>query len=407
VTEYNALGQVSRTADLAGNSTLYEYYTTGSGTGKLKKVTHADGAYTEYVYDLHGRVTEQTGSADYPVRYTYHSTDGWMTEMKTYRDTSTQGNPLTGTSTYQSLSTWTYDSATGLLTDKTDHNSKSTSYTYWTGTTLLKERKWARIVTGTTRNTTTHNYDAAGRLVKTEYNDGTLPVVRTYDRAGREATREDAAGKTTITYSAGGVATSEAITATTAGGDPDLLAGWTLSRTVETSTGRLSGIDGTWSAAGLSANNGVVTAAYAYNSTTGRLDTVMNNSRPVVFSYAANSDQPALRQFKDNASNVLFEQEYGYDESGRLNAAITRDVSPATTHTAYYYQYDNRNRRTQAVREDGVQWNYGYDARGHVTSAKMKNGSAFLAGRQPHRGQDRRRHQWRQPADDFLHRQRA
>ncbi len=66
------------------------------GAGQLKKATHQDGAYTSYGYDLHGRVTEQTGSADYPVRYTYDATNGWMTEMKTYRDT-TGADALDGT----------------------------------------------------------------------------------------------------------------------------------------------------------------------------------------------------------------------------------------------------------------------------------------------------------------------
>ncbi len=340
---------------------------------QLKKVTHQDGAYTSYEYDLHGRITAQTGSADYPVRYTYHATDGWMTEMKTYRDT-TGDDALNGTAGNASLTTWGYDGATGLLTSKTDAANKATSYTYWTGTTLLKERLWARFVTGTTRVTTTYNYDAAGQLTGTTYNDGTPSVTRTYDRAGREAMRSDGVGDTTFSRTAAGFVTSEA-------GDADILYGWTLNRTVD-AYGRYSGVDGVWSYAGISANNGIVTAAYAYNSATGRLDSVTNNSRPVALTYTANSDQPAKRQFKDNASNVIFEQEYGYDEAGRLSTALTRDVSPATVHAAYYYQYDNRNRRTAAVREDGIQWNYVYDKRGQVTSAKMKTGADYLAGRQ-------------------------
>ena len=189
----------------------------------MKKVTHQDGAYTSYVYDLHGRVTEQTGSADYPVRYTYDATNGWMTEMKTYRDT-TGADALNGTAGNASLTTWAYDASTGLLTSRTDAASKATSYTYWTGTTLLKERLWARFVTGTTRVTTTYNYDTSGQLTGTTYNDSTPSVTRTYDRAGRNATRTDAAGLTTITRTAAGFPTSEAITGT------GVLPGWTLTR---------------------------------------------------------------------------------------------------------------------------------------------------------------------------------
>jgi len=56
------------------------------------------------VYDAHSRVTEQTGSADYPIRYTYESTDGWMTHKKTCRE-STRAEPrLTGQPTAPPLS---------------------------------------------------------------------------------------------------------------------------------------------------------------------------------------------------------------------------------------------------------------------------------------------------------------
>jgi len=99
----------------------------------LQKVTHAHGAYTNYDYDLHGRVTAQTGSADNPVRYTFDSTDGWMPAPKTHRDRDWDDNPLTGTTgngSYESVTAWTYDAATGLLTAKTDAASKATSYTY-------------------------------------------------------------------------------------------------------------------------------------------------------------------------------------------------------------------------------------------------------------------------------------
>ena len=84
---------MDRTADLAGNSTFYEYHATGAGAGQLKKVTHADGAFTSYGYDLHGRVTEQSGSADHPARYTYDVTNGWRFLMQAIvsRGTAQQG----------------------------------------------------------------------------------------------------------------------------------------------------------------------------------------------------------------------------------------------------------------------------------------------------------------------------
>ncbi len=117
---------MDRTADLARNSTFYEYHATGAGAGRLKKVTHQDGAFTSYGSDLHGRVTEQTGSADYPVRYTYDATNGWMTKMKTYRDT-TGADALNGTAANESLTTWACDAATGLLTSETDAASVPSS----------------------------------------------------------------------------------------------------------------------------------------------------------------------------------------------------------------------------------------------------------------------------------------
>lgn len=47
--------------------------------------------------------------------------------------------------------------------------------------------------------------------------------------------------------------------------------------------------------------------------------------------------------------------------------------TPVTSHS---YQYDALNRRTQATLEDGSFWQYGYDDRDELTSAK-RNWSYF------------------------------
>jgi RHS repeat-associated protein len=55
------------------------------------------------------------------------------------------------------------------------------------------------------------------------------------------------------------------------------------------------------------------------------------------------------------------------DFHNRISSMVTKNASGQTL-AAVGYSYDAGDRRTQARREDGTYWNYGYNARGEVTS---------------------------------------
>jgi len=144
-------------------------------------VTNALGDVTEYAYDTCGRKTYE-GGATYPVSYAYDAY-GNRTEMTTYRDEDGAGD----------TTTWTYDEASGLVTEKVYADGHGPTYTY-TADGKLATRTWARGVV------TTYAYDGWGNLTSVTYSDGTPSVTYAYDAMGRQVSATDAAGTTTFAY---------------------------------------------------------------------------------------------------------------------------------------------------------------------------------------------------------------
>ena len=108
------------------------------------------------------------------------------------------------------ITLWTFDEATGLLRQKRYADNVGPDYTY-TADGKLYERKWARIVSGSTRLTTTSGYSTGstgtGELISVDYNDGstadpTPSVDYTYNRSGDLASVVDAVGTRNMTYHA-------------------------------------------------------------------------------------------------------------------------------------------------------------------------------------------------------------
>jgi YD repeat-containing protein len=92
------------------------------------------------------------------------STHGTMSELHTYRDGLTPDK-----------TTWNYNSATGLLTSKTDAKGKATTYTYDTANRLAT-RTWARSV-GTSPLVTNYSYSSTtGELTTVDYSDTTPDI---------------------------------------------------------------------------------------------------------------------------------------------------------------------------------------------------------------------------------------
>ena len=189
-TTYNALGQVASTLDTASNTTTFAYDT----LGRRIAVTDALSNTTYTAYDLDGRVLATWG-ATYPVAYEYDDF-GRMTAMYTLRDPSLVISNYSSFIAHASSldrTSWLYEQATGLLTNKLYSDNKGPVYTY-TVDGKLASRTWARGVV------TQYGYDSLGQLTNISYSDNTPAVTFNYDRLGRQAVITDGTGMRAFTY---------------------------------------------------------------------------------------------------------------------------------------------------------------------------------------------------------------
>ena len=81
-----------------------------------------------------GQVATNWGSRTYPVAYTYDHA-GRMATLTTWTNFADAAGAA--------VTTWLYDSQTGMLTNKVYHDGKGPSYGYTPGGRLLT-RTWAR-----------------------------------------------------------------------------------------------------------------------------------------------------------------------------------------------------------------------------------------------------------------------
>ena len=189
VTHYNAKGQVDSTMDAASNTTVFVY----DDQGRRTAVTDALSNSTYTAYDAEGHVLATWGGT-YPVAYDYDDF-GRMTAMYTYRGTNSLSSysEIANLKSQMDRTTWLYELATGLLTNKVYADGQGPAYTY-TADGKLASRNWARGIV------TTYSYDGAGQLTNIDYSDNTPDVSFTFDRLGRQTTITDGQGTRAFTY---------------------------------------------------------------------------------------------------------------------------------------------------------------------------------------------------------------
>lgn len=148
---YNSLGQVDWTEDAASNRTTFTYDDQGRRIATTDALTNT----THTAYDTEGQQVATWG-ATYPVAYEYDDY-GRMTAMYTYRGSNSLSSysGICNLKSEMDRTTWLYDLATGLLTNKLYADGKGTAYSY-TPDGKLACRTWARGVA------TTYNYASRG-----------------------------------------------------------------------------------------------------------------------------------------------------------------------------------------------------------------------------------------------------
>ena len=349
-TEYNSLGQRSVSIDALGNPTTYAY----DQFGNLASVTDPLGNATVYEYDLRGRTTYE-GGATYPVRYTY-DVFGNKTTMMTYRNESLGLDS-------GDVTTWHYDIASGVMTNKVYADCKGPTYTY-TPDGKLSRRIWARGIV------TDYSYDNWGNLTNTAYSDNTPTVSLSYDAFGRQIEAHDAAGVTTFLYDSFGSLTNE--TAIGVAGTNTIVRHWD-------NFGRSLG----YSLAGrVVPDEPIRQSIYTYDPATGRLATMYVNGSdtPFAWNYLPGSDLKSLLMYPNGlisswtydannlllqvrnatSTNVISQYEYAYDPVGRC-INMSKSGTVFAQNDTISYGYNEKSELTNAVASVDFAYQYAYD----------------------------------------------
>ena len=246
--------------------------------------------------------------------------------------------------------TWQYDAATGLLTNKLYADGKGTAYTYDTAGRLAS-RTWVRGIT------TAYSYDAAGNLTGINYSDTTPSVSFTYDRLGRQRTITDILGTRTNEYDA---ATLQLI----AEKRPD---GTTLGRAYD-EMGRSAGL----------ALGSDYSVTYSYD-TVGRFSSISSSvssaQSAVSYSYLPNSDLIAGYTLSPGGSAVPLTVSHAYEEHRNLKPQV---LNSSGTNLISHFDYENdaigrRTRRTDTLAASPVPLtnDFAYNIRSELIEAVM------------------------------------
>lgn len=321
-THYDGRGYIDYVLDAATNKTSYGY----DSSGRRWAVTNALGQATYRQFDAQGRVTNTWG-ATYPVSYSFDQY-GHMTTLTTYREEGAGGD----------TTSWRYDEATGLMTNKVYADGKGPIYMF-TLTGRMSSRKWARGVT------TDYAYDSFGALTNINYSDATPAVSYAYDRIGRQTVIIDGSGARGFRYNT----ELELYSETNAMGE--------ITRRFDTS-GRPTGL-------GLGPDFGV---GYGYD-VYGRLVTVTSfvagASSDAHYGYLSNSDLVAQM-----TNSVGLVTTYAYEGNRNYKIAVTNRRN-STLLSSFDYAYDTLERITNRVDYGSTANSFEYNVKSELIDAKF------------------------------------
>ena len=341
--EYNAIGQRVASIDALGNRTIYKY----DQFGNLASVINPFGHAIVYEYDLRGRKTYE-GGATYPVRYIYDIFGNKKT-MMTYRDEN--GERGTGNGERGDVTTWLYDEASGVMTNKVYADGKGPTYSY-TPDGKLAQRIWARGIT------TDYSYDNWGNLTNTVYSDNTPTISLFYDALGRQTEAHDAAGVTTFLYDSFGSLTNETVIG---------VAGTNTIERYWDEFGRTAGY----------ALNGIRQTTICYEPDKGRISTMeiadnhstttTNHYNYFKWNYLSGSDLKSSLAYPNGLTTS-----WTYDANNQLLQVC--NAMPTNTISQYDYTYDVAGRRVACVKSGSAfaqndTLSYGYNEKSELTNA--------------------------------------
>jgi len=301
--------------------TAHYYNALGRETG----LKYPDNTYLTNIYDSNGFLILTKGSRQYPVGYSYDR----QGRVKTM--TNWTSYPSTGAN----VTTWNYSPTRGFLTSKVYADSNSVAYTYTDGGKVAT-RQWAR------NATTTYSYNKAGEPYLVTYSDGTSALTNTYNRLGQLTGVANNGIATTLSYNGAGQLTGESYSGGT-------LTGLSVSKTYDAKL-RLSQVR---------APN-LVTNAFAYSGTSGRLATVTHGAYSANYGYTTNSSLVSQVLFKQG-SDTRMTTTKSYDKLNRLTGMISTPSGGGQLPFSYGSSYNEASQRITVTMNDGSYWVYEYD----------------------------------------------
>ena len=312
----NALGDIVEhdVFHLPHNGDYDEFYAYDAFGNRVAKTNALNGVTTS-TYDMDGRLLE-TGGAVYPARYTY-DTQGRRTSLSTTRD-----------GTVWDATSWAYDFATGLCTQKTYADNSTVSYTYTPDGLPLR----TTYASGRWRE---NSYNAKRELASVEYSDGETDFFD-YDEFSQEIAASNGVASVAYLRNDRGNVTNETVAVSN-----DAIS---ITREYD-EYGRLSATDGT---------------AYTY-AADGRIVSISNGLAAVEYSYTGDRLDAGYTITLTNG--MVFTRSLARHDY--LRSEVTNIVSSANgiPVESFAYSYDALGRPVSRNADT-----FGYNARSEVTS---------------------------------------
>jgi len=399
-------GQMSCTKDGDGNETAYHYYDPNTAhAGRLLSVENPDAKFTYYAYNTRGETTRVWGHVPQPVAMRFDAL-GQRRTLSTFRDDSAGWTSATWPGSMDpndpadaDITTWTYDAATGLMTQKRYADDYGPDYDY-TVDGRLSRRTWARSDGGGRIYADFTYFSASGAntgdLKKVDYSDAdTTDVEYTYARTGQIKTVLDATGSRTLTYDQYGHLSKETFESgnmfydRVITFDYEYQVGYTPPGGGEAQVFQFAGLADVQ--IGTNADpDADYQATYIYNADTARMTKVTGSGLPNGgANYTYESDSPLIQKLEYIVSSSVkarstrtYEADRNYLASIQNDELVTSPGTP-TTVSKYAYRYDELGRRTDVV-YTGTAFSggsgdhldlWGYNARNELTASDRHAGT--------------------------------
>lgn len=327
-TEYDYMGNISKTTSPNGEITNYEY----DRSGRLLKVTDALNQITTYEYDVYGNVSKVTMPAGNSISYEYDSLGRLL------KQTDALGN-----SEY-----YAYDEIGNVVSSK-DRNNNVSTYTYKPNTNYLANMQ-------------------AGNIYQSE----SVSVSYTYDNMGNRLSMTDLSGTTSYEYRY-----DKLLTKLTTPDNKSISYDYDVLKNVSSVTdydgneinyiydelNRLSAIS----------KDGSNLISYVYDNR-GNVSEYNYPGGSMLYSY---DDANRITRINDLLNSGISSVDYVYTYDLNGNILTKTNISEESTPKETTYTYDALSRLTTELLPDGTNTLFTYDANGNISSKSITHPSEY------------------------------